>query len=598
MLNLSGLLADHRPGAGRAPVVEWPAAEAPFRRRMRCPNCGSRTRKTVRLAVRWKTITDPVRRMRLLRCADCDAAFFEHQKPPDYTEPSLMEKGRVPFYLQQGAGVSLITRPLARLNNPPGSTYLDVGCGFGFGLDFAVSARGWVGRGIDPAPLAGLGRAMLGLDIDLRYLTPDDAARAACDVVMSSETIEHVRSPLDFVRTLRWALKPGGVLILTTPDADKLQPSLPAATLVPMLSPGLHLVMQNRASLTALLLQSGFAHVETEDDGCSLVAYASDAPLDLEDDPAILRARYRDYLGLRAASAPAGSDLFLAMAGRALTEAASDGDAPAAERAWNILAPACKLRFGLELDDPALPPAEAAAAPLERMAELMPLNLASILYARVMLRLAQGAPRSDVEAQLHAVGRAARALRTGLQSIAIDDLQTADIEWVARAELLLCAADRGAADIVPTLARLPPAPGETAEGRRAVVAVRVMTALVNGGRYDLARAVADAEGMRSAAWADPGSAAALTPALCDGLFSLAVLDLQPPEDPPTALARMRRVQAAILARPAGAAGAADGLFLAALRGELQAVVALRLGEEAERLRGRIAAFENPSRAAE
>ena len=122
--------------------------------------------------------------------------------PPDYAEPKLNDRGRVPFYVQQGAGVSLITRPLAQLRRGAGAAYMEVGCGYGFGLDFALRTKGWSGIGIDPAPLAALGRDALGLPIDLRYLRDDDEARGTMDVVTGSEVIEHVTSPRAFVRTL------------------------------------------------------------------------------------------------------------------------------------------------------------------------------------------------------------------------------------------------------------------------------------------------------------------------------------------------------------------------------------------------------------
>ena len=63
----------------------------------------------------------------------------------------MLGRGRVPFYVQQGAGIWLITRPLAQLRNAPASScYMEVGCGFGFGLDYAIRTKGWDGRGIDP----------------------------------------------------------------------------------------------------------------------------------------------------------------------------------------------------------------------------------------------------------------------------------------------------------------------------------------------------------------------------------------------------------------------------------------------------------------
>ena len=574
MPNPLAFLAARRPGIALVPTVAWPRrGERPSlrARTMRCPNCGSDAVKALALWVRWKIVTDPVRRMALLDCPACGCRFFERQKLPDYTEPSLMERGRVPFYLQQGAGVSLITSPLARIERPPGSTYLEVGCGFGFGVDFAAAARGWVARGIDPAPLAGLGRTLLGIDIAQRYLEPADAAGIAADVVMASETIEHVPSPRGFLHVLRWALRPGGILALTTPDAGQIVPATPAGTLVPMLSPGLHTVLQTEASLRALLTEAGFTHVHIAADGCSLVAYASDAPFTLTDDPATLRGRYRGYLETRATSADKGGDLFLGMAGRALCEAVSDGDMAAAAAAWALLAPVCRARFETDLDGPAPLPAEARGCPLERMAAIMPLNLAGVLYARAMLRMAQGAARADVEAQFAAASEAASVLRRALNDIAIDDLQTADLAWVARAEAVLCAADRGAPDIVARVAALSDAPDEPVRGaRRGAIVARALTGLVNHSHYALGEALAGAERLRDAVW--PGE---LDAARRDALFSLGVLDLYQTGQAQRAAGAFDRVLASLRGLPDG-----QGLplYQAALGGATEAA---RLREMAD-----------------
>ena len=47
----------------------------------------------------------------------------------------------------------------------------------------------------------------------------------------------------------------------------------------------------------------------------------------------------------------------MAFAGRAFTESVNDGDMEAADRAWAMLVPGCKGRYGLSLDAiSALPP--------------------------------------------------------------------------------------------------------------------------------------------------------------------------------------------------------------------------------------------------
>ncbi len=535
-----------------------------------CPNCGAADPKVQVLQVDVQLPDNPPKRLRLLRCPACACHFYDDQVPPDYAEPALNNRGRVPFYVQQGAGVGLITKPLAMTGAAPGSTYMEVGCGYGFGLDYAVNTRGWQGRGIDPAPLAALGRDAFGLPIELRYLRDDDEARGTMDVVMGSEVVEHVTSTAAFVRTLRAMLKPGGLLILTTPNGDDIRPDTPPGILIPLLSPSLHLVIQSTGSMTSLLRAGGFAHVHVEVDSHSLVAFASDAPLRLERDPARLRQALRAHLEGRAAKLDPASDLFLGLAGRAFQEAVNDGDMDAADRAWALLSRGCQARFGWSLDALTELPAEVEACGLERMAQLVPLNLGGLLYSRGIRRLAAGATRASLEGQFTLAASAAANMRRALGELAMEDGQTEDIDWTARTEALLCAAAAGNPGVVSRLAALPPAPtGGVA--RRLGLLRRGLMALVNAGHLHLARglmAVAAAEIVPAPAQGHP-----LADADRDLLFSLAVLEVQgTPADPAAARTRFAAVRAA--------AASGDGLWWAALRGELQALDLMGAADDA------------------
>ena len=548
-------------------VFNLPGAPPPDALRgMECPNCGSGDPKHLVLTVDVQLPDSQPRRLQVLRCPACTANFYDSQVPPDYAEPALNNRGRVPFYVQQGAGLSLITRPLAQLRHGPGASYMEIGCGFGFGLDFAVNARGWTGVGIDPAPLAALGREALSLPIELRYLRDDDEARGMVDVVMGSEVIEHVTSPRAFIRTLRAMLKPGGVLILTTPNGDDIDPGTPPSVIIPLLSPSLHLVIQNCRSLSALLEQGGFRHVAVEVDGHSLVAFASDVPLDLEQDHATLRLALRSHLERRAAAFEPSSDVFLAFAGRALLESVNDGDMVGADRAWALLLPACRRRFGLALDGLAALPNEVATCSLERMAELVPLSLAGLLYAHAIRRLAGGVPRAALEPRFLLAAKAAAALSRALGELAMEDGLTVEIGWTATAEALLCAADAGDPALARRLADLPPAPNG-GEARRRSIALRAMTDLVNAGRLDEARALIRALRIDEEPFVNADGP--LTDVQRDALFCLGVLDVQagrkgrPLGNPSLARGRLRRVRAV--------AELGGGLWLAALRGELQAL---------------------------
>ena len=576
------------------PQITWadPGDTPDDLRAQTCPNCGSTAPKTMALTIELKAPDNLFKRLRLLACPDCTCHFYDSQLPPDYAAPAMINRGRVPFYVQQGAGVSLITRPLARVQRPPGSAYMEVGCGYGFGLDYALNTRGWVGKGIDPAALSELGRDALNLPIELRYLRDDDEARGTVDVVMGSEVIEHVPSPAAFIRTLRAMLKPGGTMILTTPNGADIHRSTAAGIIVPLLSPSLHLVIQNRESLSALLNQAGFAHVDVEIDSHSLVAYASDAPLALESRPDALRLALRDHLERRARAMDVSTDLFVAFASRAFYESVNDGDMAAADRAWALLVPGIRARFGLDIDAiTSLPPALATCS-LEQMAALVPLTLGGLLLARAIRRLAAGTPRGALEAQFLLAAEAADAMRRALGELAMEDGQTEDIGWTARAEALLCAAESGPADLVARFAALPTAPNG-GEPRRRVIALRALSNLANAGKLATGRTLAAGLSLHDLAAATPD--AALTEAERDALYALAVLDSEigpngaPVGNPARGRDRFRRVR--------GVAPQGGGLWWNAVSGEAQALRLLNDPDGLTALAERVIAAEPTPRAA-
>jgi SAM-dependent methyltransferase len=572
------------------PTVTWPDADDRTTLDMTCPNCGSPVPKPLKLTVNFITPDHPLRHGPVRRCPDCTCLFFEDQNPPDYTEESMLGRGRTEFYLQQGAGLSLICSTLARVRVPAGARYLDVGCGFGFGLDFARRAKGWTGSGIDPAGLSRLGRKLLGVPIALRYLRENEPQFAgACDVVMSSETIEHVPSPKAYLRTLRSALRPGGLLILTTPNAAEIEPGRNQAMLVPLLSPGLHLVLQNAASLRRLLEEAGFRFIVERADSTSLVFYASEHPFALDTDDAALGRAFRTYLEMRSETLKPGTDLFLGFIGRAMLEAANAADWRALDRMAARAAVALRRRFGIELETMTELPGDAASAPLERLVTLMPLNLASMLYALAIANVSRGRlPRSALGGRFACAAAAADALRRALGELAMEDGLSESLAWSARAEALLCDATLGTETILPLLAAMPPAPGIDGVALRESFALRTLAFAVNSGHHELGARLAYVIGLEGAAWADPPPGAVLPDAPAarlEALFCLGVLDTaaRPPERA-RAVRRFDAVWRSLAAQDPAAqhpeaqhpaaqdtatAGAVSGLFVEALRGALQ-----------------------------
>jgi hypothetical protein len=470
-------------------VIEWLDRTAGAT----CPNCGRSGEVTQILDIDFRPPDRP-HRFVLQVCPTCTVRFVDNTHSMDYGHEDVVELGWQTYQVQQGAGIWPIVGPLMRVPKGPGARVLEIGGGYGFGLDFCTRARGWQGEGYDPSLLSAFGRDELGLTVHQGYFGAENLADGPWDVLIATEVIEHVIIPPEFLRLARAALGKTGILVLTTPDAEWIEPKTSADRLMPLLSPGVHVVLQTASSLAMALRIAGFAHVQVERDGMSLIAYASAAPFTLLDDASATRAAYRHYLIERALISASGSDLALGFAGRGLFEAANDGDAAGAAAAWAALVPAVQARFGLDLDSMAALPAAAAEATLADLLTLIPLNLGMICFARAMDRLAAGLPRTAVARLLHVAGEAVAALQTALAKRSITDALYVVLGPLIADEILIGQAEAGEhASVAPLAAR-----GGT-------LAWRGFVGLVNAGAYMQAAALRqDAALTAPPATLDPG----------------------------------------------------------------------------------------------
>lgn len=96
---------------------------------------------------------------------------------------------------------------------------LDIGCGTGIFLDEAVRA-GWDVAGIETSPYAAAEARRRGVDVTCDAAEGVAPAGGEFDVVTLWDVIEHLRDPLGVLRSAARALKPGGVLALSTGDLD------------------------------------------------------------------------------------------------------------------------------------------------------------------------------------------------------------------------------------------------------------------------------------------------------------------------------------------------------------------------------------------
>ena len=105
-----------------------------------------------------------------------------------------------------------------------GKTALDVGCGAGL-LTEPLARLGAKVTGVDASPeviaVAREHAATMGLEID--YRVADVAGLdGKFDLVTAMEVVEHVADPAAFVSALAKRLAPGGLLVMSTPNATAL----------------------------------------------------------------------------------------------------------------------------------------------------------------------------------------------------------------------------------------------------------------------------------------------------------------------------------------------------------------------------------------
>jgi 2-polyprenyl-3-methyl-5-hydroxy-6-metoxy-1,4-benzoquinol methylase len=105
-----------------------------------------------------------------------------------------------------------------------GGRLLDIGCSTGLFLAAAREA-GWSVQGLEYSPdTSEIARRERGLDVKTGALESDTFAAHSFDVITLWDVIEHLPDPRGVLRRIGSILKPGGLLILKTPNADGLYP--------------------------------------------------------------------------------------------------------------------------------------------------------------------------------------------------------------------------------------------------------------------------------------------------------------------------------------------------------------------------------------
>ncbi len=206
---------------------------------------------------------------RVVRCDDCGLVFLNPQ-PSDaelariyhahYFLGSDTDAGRQTVSELKQATARFYLAEISRYCGSQSGQLLEIGCGDG---DFLVSAEsaGWQVTGVEYSPdaAAKARQRLKNGDVKCGELHAAQLPTAQFDLCVISDVIEHVRSPLDFLKEIYRVLKPGGALFIATPATDSWSARLMKQKWMEFKPE--HLTYFDRQNLQTALFQSGFREI-------------------------------------------------------------------------------------------------------------------------------------------------------------------------------------------------------------------------------------------------------------------------------------------------------------------------------------------------
>lgn len=143
------------------------------------------------------------------------------------------------------------------LQTRPGARLLEIGCGSGGQLEF-LQGLGWRVEGLDVDPVAAGVASARGLKVHVGSLETQCFAAEQFDAIVTSHVIEHVHDPIGLLRECRRILRPGGRLVLITPNTKSWLHKWFGANWLALDSPR-HLHLFNSISLRRAVEDSGLS---------------------------------------------------------------------------------------------------------------------------------------------------------------------------------------------------------------------------------------------------------------------------------------------------------------------------------------------------
>jgi len=181
-----------------------------------------------------------------------DEEYFDYEKENEANFLNLMKLGlRDVGFFGREAQIRASAEALGRT-----ASFLDIGCATGALIEY-LGSSGWNAEGVEVcAPSARFGIEEKGLNIHIGTLEAAGFPDSSFDVVHCSHLIEHLTDPDAFIAETARILRPGGIVIIVTPDISGFQALLFRGGWRSAINDHMHLF--SKKTLSKLLRKHGF----------------------------------------------------------------------------------------------------------------------------------------------------------------------------------------------------------------------------------------------------------------------------------------------------------------------------------------------------
>lgn len=204
-----------------------------------------------------------------VRCRDC-GHIYQNPRPvfgdlkkryqDEYFDYELENDAQ--FFDLMRRGLQDIDFDSLEANTPKPRRFLDIGCATGM-LVAHLAERGWEAEGLEICvPAAEFGTTKRGVTIHVGTVDEIMFPEGHFDLVHFSHVIEHVPDPGAFLGEVARITRPGGHVVIVTPNTASLQARLFGASWRSAIAD--HLNLFSRRSLSRLMHEAGFELVATK----------------------------------------------------------------------------------------------------------------------------------------------------------------------------------------------------------------------------------------------------------------------------------------------------------------------------------------------